>query len=391
MNEKVAEWTKFFNKVFSEVKKRVLEQYSFEEDGSGPPEIIHLRELVAKFPCPVRILEIKVDTKKHPHIKDEVCQVIRYDYSKLGIAKGLVEYHGLINEEDSEKLRETLTKNFDLSDNAFEELIRDYAIMGWCDGETNFYTQFPHYNIKTNFKLFIHEYLMDAFGSLVTKISQKIGKDNEWNSKFNLRPDPILPFSEITKMDERLGSCFSLAEGEGVEQLQNEVANIQLIPPVPEDVKRVFRRAKDLHIYGFFRYNFFTISQHYAYLALESAIKNRYYQSFGDESTLSNQKGKTTKIGRLDHQRVIDFCRERKDWNPYTLQINGEPFAYTTRNLLDWLVKKRILNIWERKQCENGMRFRHLMSHITSPSIFPPIYSVMALEFVADIINRLYS
>ena len=110
MNESVAEWTKFFNRLFSEVKKKVLEQYSLEEDGSGPPEIIALREVVANFPCPVRILEIKVDTKKHTHLKDEVCQIIRYDYSKLDATQGLVEYYGLIDSRESQKLREILTK-----------------------------------------------------------------------------------------------------------------------------------------------------------------------------------------------------------------------------------------------------------------------------------------
>jgi hypothetical protein len=390
MNEKVAEWTKFFNKVFSEVKKKVLEQYSLEEDGSGPPEIIALREVVANFPCPMRILEIKVDTKKHTHIKDEVCQVIRYDYSKLGVAQGLVEYHGLIDAGDSEKLRETLTKSFGLSDKFFEEFYKDFTITGWGDDEIDFYTQFPLYNIKNNFRNFVSDYLVFAFQPLATKIRQKFGKSIDLASKFNLRPDSILPISEITKMDKTLDSLLPSAEGAGIEELQKNVSNLQLIPRVPEEAKRVFRRAKDLYIYGFFRYSFFTIAQHYAYLALESAIKNRYYQSFGKEVTLTNKKGETVKMGYMDHQKVIDFCRGRKSWDSYNLEINGEKFAFRTGELLDWLVRNEIINRWERKQCESGMRFRHLMSHLTYPSIFPPSYSVRALEFVADIINRLY-
>ena len=390
MNEKVVEYTNFFNKVFSEVKKRVLKKYSLEEDGSGPAEIVALKEIVTKFPCPVRLLEIKVDTTKHAHIRDEVCQVIRYDYSKLGVAQGLVEYHGLIDARESQKLREMLVKSFGLSDISFEEFYKDFTITGWGDDEINFYTQFPLYNIKNNFRNFVSDYLVYAFQPLVTKIRQKFGKSIDWASKFNLRPDPILPLSEITKMDKTLGSLLPLAEGADIEELQKDISNLQLISHVPEEVKRVFRRAKDLYIYGFFRYSFFTISRHYAYLALESAIKNRYYQSFGKEVTLTNNKGETVKMGYVNHQKVIDFCHGRTGWNPYNLQINGEKFAFTTGQLLDWLVRNKIINRWERKQCESGMRFRHLMSHITYPSILPPSYSVRALEFVADIINRLY-
>ena len=181
------------------------------------------------------------------------------------------------------------------------------------------------------------------------------------------------------------------AEGAGIERLQKDISNIQLIPNVPEDVKKVFRHAKDLHIYGFFRYNFFAIAQHYAYLALESAIKNRYYQSFGKEVTLTNKKGETVRMGRIDHQGITDFCRKRRGWNARNLKIDGEKFAFSTKELLEWLVRKKIITMWERRKCERGMDLRNRMSHLTRAYIFPPGYSVQALEFVSDIINKMYS
>ena len=389
MNDKVAEWTSFFNKVFSEAKKIIYEQYRLEEDGSGPPEILALRKVVASFPCPLRIAEIKIDTEKHKHIKDEICQIIRYDFSKLGVRS--VEYYGMVDARDSERLKKLLVKSFDLSDKSFEEFYKDFRTIGWWDDETNFCTQFSLYNIKNNFRKFILDFVVHAFDPFGAKIRQKFRKGVDWNSKFNLKPDPILPISEITKMDKTLSVFSRFAEGAGIEELQKDVCNIQLIPSVPEDVNRVFRHAKDLYIYGFFRYNFFTIAQHYAYLALESAIKNRYYQSFGEEIMLTNQKGESVKIGSIDHQSIIDFCRRRKSWNVFRLKINGEKFAFRTGELLDWLVRKGIITKWERKRCETGMRLRHLMSHLTRVQVFTPGYTMRALEFVADIVNKLYS
>ena len=391
MSSKVNEWTDFFVRVFSEVKKTIFDQYKLEEDGSGPPEVLALREAVAKFPCPVRIAEIKIDIEKHKQIKDELCQIIRYDFSKLGVVQGFVEYYGLVDSRDSEKLRELLVKSFDLNEDSFEEFYKNFTIAGWSDDEITFYTQFPCYNIKNNFERFVFDFLTLGFDFFAEKIREKFRKGIDWNSKFDLKPDPILPMSEITKMDKTLSAFSRFAEGDGVEELQKNICSIQLIPGVPEDVKRVFQHSKDLYIYGFFRYNFFTIAQHYAYLALESAIKNRYYQSFGKEITLTNQKGESVKMGSIDHQRIIDFCRKRKGWNPRRLKINGEKFAFETWELLDWLVRKRIITIWERKRCQLGMDLRNRMSHLTSAQILTPGYSYQALNFVADIINKLYS
>ncbi|GAJ07598.1 unnamed protein product, partial [marine sediment metagenome] len=186
-----------------------------------------------------------------------------------------------------------------------------------------------------------------------SNLSRRYKKHIDWKVKYNLSADSILSLSEITKMDKTLESFVRFTEGEGIEGYQKDICNIQLIPRVPEDVKKVFQRAKDLYIYGFFRYNFYTISQHYAYLALESAIKNRYYQSFGNNILLTCND-ETVKINRLDHQLVIDICSKKKGWNVRKIKINEEKFAYSTGELLNWLNKKGIINLWEKKLCKRG-------------------------------------
>lgn len=392
MQNKIPEWTEFFAKVFREVKRIVYRQYKLEKDGSGPPEVLALREIVTKFPCPVRIVEIKIDVEKHDHIKDEICQIVRCDFSKLGIAPKTVHYYGIVDAKDSERLKEILTSNFDLNDNMFEGFYRDFKTVGWFDDEMNSYAQFPLYNIKENFERFVFDFFSTPFSFFTEKIRRKFSKRIDWNSEFNLKPDPISSISELTKMDETLSAFQPFASGAGIGKLQEDICNIQLIPSVPEDVKTVFSHAKDLHIYGFFHFNFFAIAQQYAYLALESAIKNRYYQSFeGKEVSLKNEKDEVIKIGRVDHQRIIDLYRRKgKSWNPHRLKINDEKFAFTTHELLDWLVRKRIITLWERRLCAKGIRLRNLMSHLTRAYVFPPGYSVEALEFVADLINKIY-
>lgn len=106
MKDEVTEWTVFFDRVFAEARKIIYKQYKVEQDGSGPPEILAIREIVANFPCPVRIAEIRIDIEKHKHIKDEVCQTIRYDFSEIGIRS--VESYGRVDARDSERLKKLL-------------------------------------------------------------------------------------------------------------------------------------------------------------------------------------------------------------------------------------------------------------------------------------------
>jgi hypothetical protein len=390
MENKETEWSDFFNKVFAEVRSRVFERYPLEKDGSGSPETLAIREVAAKLPCPMGIADIRVDTEKHKDIEDAVCQVIRYDFSKLGTQQQIVEYFGLVDARNTEELRKLLVARFDLKETLFDDFNRTLSITGWFEDEVGTFTQFLRYDIKAHSQRFVFDFLTDPFHLIAERTCWKARKHVDWDSKFGPHPDPILPAEDLTKIDRTVDAFESFSGPGGIEKLQEGICSIHLIPSVPGSVKKVFQDAKDLHTYGFFRYSFFAVAQHYAYLALESAIKNRYYQSFGKENTLQNEKGETMKVGSIDHQTMIDLCRRMK-WDIRKLQINGEKFAYHPRELLDWLVRKKIINEWERKQCDKGILLRNIMSHPTRALVFPPDYSMKALEFAADFINRLYS
>ncbi|MCJ7633494.1 hypothetical protein MUP77_14045, partial [Candidatus Bathyarchaeota archaeon] len=115
MNDKVAEWNTFFDQTFEFAKKTILEWYRLERDGSGSPETLAIRKATTLLPCPVRIAELKIDEEKHGHIRDELCQVIRYDFSRLG-TKADVDYCGVVDACDKKRLKELLVKRFDLNE-----------------------------------------------------------------------------------------------------------------------------------------------------------------------------------------------------------------------------------------------------------------------------------
>ena len=224
-----------------------------------------------------------------------------------------------------------------------------------------------------------------------TPFVERFRKDEiDWNSEYDLKSDPILPMSEIIRRNPIVDAFIGLRT---IEDVQKAINDIQLIPAVPEQVKRVFSRAKELFIFGYFRYNFFTISNHYAFLALESAIMHRYIQSLGEKAILTDKKRKDLRfeITSPSYQRIWDFCRnnKRQGWSAHRLNVNDEPFPWNSSLLLDWLVEKHILRKWEKERFRAGIYLRNSLSHLEQASIFLP--NSRTLGRVADDINKLFS
>ena len=380
MNDKIEEeWLTFFDRVFNEVKKKVDRNYPVEEDGSGSPETLAIIEAIENFPCPLKIAEIKIDIENYPDISDEICQIINYDLTRLG--EKSLEYYGVIDSRDKEKLKQIIVKHFNLSEKGFDEFYKDFTYIGWTDDNRNFYTQFRTYNIKNNIERFVSDFYSDLMGLMRYKLVEKFKKVIDYNRLFNLKSDPILSLEEFIKRNDIQGLL-----GSSFQDLQERVCNFQLIPSVPEHVKRVFDNAKKLFIFGYLNYQFFTISQHYAYLALESAIRHRYNRSLGEKAKITNPKGESIDIS--PSWREIDrFCRNR-GWDTHTIKVNEKKFPYSNRRLLNWLVEKNIINKWERKQYDVGINMRNILSHLEfAPISFPKSSTI---EIIANRINRLF-
>ena len=202
------------------------------------------------------------------------------------------------------------------------------------------------------------------------------------NRLFNLKPDPILSLEEFIKRSDIKGFL-----GLNFEDLQKQISNFQLIPDVPEHVNRVFDDAKKLFIFGYLNYQFFTISQHYAYLALESAIRHRYNLSLGKTAKITNPKGESIEISP-SWMDIHIFCKRNKGWNPKKIEVNGEDFPYDNRRLLNWLVEKKIITKWERGQYDIGINMRNILSHLEFAPIDVP--RSFTIKVIADRINRLF-
>lgn len=391
-------WQDYFNIAFQKVKAKFSEIYPAQEAGELPPAILGMKNFVHSLPCPVKILELRVDTERHKHIEDKICQLIGYDFSKLGDLS--VACRGIIDADDTKGFNKFLVEEFGLlpSETLTRSFCSELTTTYFSDTDrpdTHFH--FPRYDIRCKPERYVDDLLeLMSRVPLSSETAQKFWeKEVDYNALYGIAEDPILPMSKIIEKDPTFEGFVKLsgreATGITTEDLQKHISDIQLIPQVPEAVKRVFRTAKDLYIFGYFRYIFFTVSAHYAYLALESAIKNRYATSLGDKAVLTNPKGQQCEIGAPSWERIFQFCKRhsKEGWSGRKIMVNGEAFPSSMRSLLDWLVVNKVVPKWERLQYDAGVYLRHSLSHLESPSIFPP--PAQTLRTMAEKINKLYS
>ena len=391
-------WEDYFNIAFQKIKAKFSEIYPAEEAEELPPTILGMKNFVHSLPCPVKILEFRVDTERHKHIEDKICQLIGYDFSKLGDLS--VAYLGIIDADDTKGFNKLLAEEFGLlpSETLAKSFCGDLTTTYFSDTDrpdTHFH--FSRYDIRRKPERYVDDLLeLVSWVPLSSETVEKFWeKEVDYNALYGLAEDPVLPMSRIIEKDPIFGAFVKLSGGEAIgitiEDLQKHVSDIQLIPQVPEAVKRVFRIAKELYIFGYFRYIFFTVSAHYAYLALESAIKHRYAASLGDKAILTNSRGQQYEIRPPLWERIFEFCKRhsKEGWSTRKIRVNGESFPSTMPSLLNWLVANKLVPKWELLRYKAGVNLRHSLSHLESPSVFTP--SARTLRTTAEEINKLYS
>ena len=238
-----SEWINFCDNVFEVVKRRFGKSYPIMDEEDTSSSLLALRDAIFSLPCAVKVLELKNDAEKYEHIKDNICQILGYDFSRLG--KVSVDYLGIMDAENTDLLRDVLVENLDFgreeATDFVESFCREFKTVGLFDPDKpDLYIQFTFYNILNNQEEYVRE-LFHLFAIGFLPFVEKFRKDEiDWNSLYGLEKDPILSLSEIIRRDPIMDGFLGL---ETIEQVQEAISDIQLIPSVPKEKKRVFDRA----------------------------------------------------------------------------------------------------------------------------------------------------
>ena len=379
-------WNEFFNEVFDELRNKFKEIYSFKDDGKVSPDIVALRDAIFKLPCPVKVLELRFNKAQFVHIKDGIGHILRYDLSRIGEKQ--IEDCGVIDVENINILKSVLIDKFYFPENIVVEFISSFKHEGIWEPELDYYIHFAQYDIKRHFEKYLFELLEIFLSNIETQLIKKFKREIDFNSLYNLQEDKVLPWEVFTTREPILDTHYGRPT---VEDLQKDICAIQLIPTVPDEVKNIFEAAKELYVFGYFRWYFFTISNHYSYLAIESAVKHRFNQWLGDKVVLTCKKSNLSQeMIKPSYERISSFCRQKRKegCNCSKLKVRGEDFPGNMPLLLDWLVKKGIQTEWQRDRLKLAIDMRNTLSHLESVSILWPNPS--GLKIVAEQINTLY-
>lgn len=379
-------WDEFFDKVFNALKVKFKEIYPFKEDGEVSPDIVALRDAIFKLPCPVKVLELRFGEAKFAHVKERLGILLRYDLSRIGEKQ--IEDYGVVDVENIDVLKSVLIDKFGFSESTVADFVSDFKTTGIWGHELDYYIHFAHYDIRRYFDKYLSGLRQIFLYDLSSQLIQKFKRENDFNFLYNLKEDKVLSWEVFTNRDPALNN---LSRKPTVEDLQKDICDIQLIPTVPEEVKKIFKAAKDLYIFGYFRWYFFTISEHYANLAIESAVRHRYNQWLGEKAVLTCKKcNLSQEMTKPSYEKISDFCRQNKKqgWNFRKLKANGENFPWNMTLLLNWLLRKDVQTKWQRDRLKSAIDARNALSHLESVKM--RWIGTTELKRVSVLINNLY-
>jgi hypothetical protein len=284
-------------------------------------------------------------------------------------------FHGSVSDSDAAGQGELLEKYFG---------VQPFNVVR---GEGTYFTHLVPFNISKDFD----RYAQQLFGFLAENFSPHIQRRYrsryvvDFNSKYSLRPDPILTKEELLQPHPISESIvhFPTVQPLTVEDWQRDVANFQLIPQVPADVKLTFDLAKQLYVFGYFQWRFFTVALHYACLAMEAAVKHRWSASLSEKAILEYSNAVCVEVIRPTYSLL--YAHWRSDQK---LKVNGRKFPNSMPDLLHSLKQMNLIAPWQEKRIQYCIDERNELSHLEMATVLTPRPSL--LKDVAELTNSMF-
>lgn len=375
-----ADWEHFFRSVAERLKVLASKQWPLEADGSGSDAYVSMHRLFNAFPLSVDVLLLDTSGIESSVKEGNLAALIRYDFTRPNTLS--VRDHGVIPLAHLGSHVELVGSLVELDEGGLDSLreLRLRAIY-----------PFPYYVDVVPFdprldparyalELLIH---FDPRGEFLESFSAR----RDFKATYDLEPDPALEEGDLLRVAEINAGFFSRERATSIREIQEAVANIQLIPQVPEHPRRVFDCAKRLYIFGLFEYGFFTVSCHYVYLAVESAVYNRWNAALPTPTTLSHGSDSMT-VPTAGRGNISLICKT-KGWKERRVKVNGRPYPWKVELAIEQLQQDGVINIWHQRRLRDvWMKLRNIHSHLEFASITGP--RLGTLERAAEAINILF-
>lgn len=208
----------------------------------------------------------------------------------------------------------------------------------------------------------------------------------DFNAKYCLKPDDVMPARDLLQIHPITASFVRADTGQppSLEDVQGMLSTTLLIPSVPDDVRRTFTIAKRLHLFGYFEYSFFTVSQHYAFLALEAAIYKRWTMTLPRPTPVEVPPHPPHTLHSPKHEDLFRLWNSTKR----QLTVNGQPFPNSVDKVLGRLEAAGLVKSAERERITAAMHLRNDLSHLESATVTTPQPGI--LRITAGFINVIF-
>ncbi|HEY2915282.1 MAG TPA: hypothetical protein VGK21_18100 [Candidatus Angelobacter sp.] len=376
----VGDWELFLKDVADRLKILASQQWPLEADGSGSDAYVSRHRLFNSFPLAIDVLLLDTTGIQSSRKEGDTAVLIRYDFSRLNTIS--VKMHGVVRLADLKPHADLLKSLTNVDDDGLE-LLRELRLRS-----TQF---FPYYVdiVPYDPRLAPGKYAVDllTFFDPQGEFWELFSVQPDFNVKYDLNPDPVLDEAELLKIDRINVGFFSRDRTESIREIQEGIAHIKLTPKVPENVTRVFQWAKRLYVFGLFEYGFFTVSCHYAYLAVESAVYNRWNASLPAPTVL--QCGFDSMTVPTAGRGNISLICKTKGWKERQVKVNGRPYPWKVELAIEQLQEDGVITMWHQKRLRDvWMKLRNTYSHLEFASITGP--RAGTLERTAEVINILF-
>lgn len=374
----ISDWNAFFRRLRGAVNEIAVKQCPLPMDRSGPERILSIRRALDLLPVSVNVVTLDTEGAEVARREGRYAFVIHYDLSQP--KTHTVTDHGIIALTDFELHSEMFQSAFRVDPASLGDLrvLQFSAQYGYPD-----ILHVVRYDPRNELGRYAYD-LFDILGS--SSITVLFQLRHDFNSKYRLRPDTILSEHELLNIDEVNGMFFPGDRDEAIKAAQERVGSLRMTPRVPEEVARIFRTAKKLYIFGLFEYQFFTVSHHYAYLAIEAAVYHRWSQTQPKPFVLTHGKEQIT-VHDSGRGSISRFCEDKK-WNRREVKLNGKRFPFSMASLLARLRQAGFITEFQHGQLETKLNLRNIHSHLEFGPLEMPDSGVLAR--VAELINALF-
>lgn len=186
--------------------------------------------------------------------------------------------------------------------------------------------------------------------------------------------------------------------------LFNDLAAIRALTVVPTPVWSLLNRAAKLYAFGYLEWEFFTMAQHQATMALEASLKALYMRDRGVPLRIQVRDGQNAIVEERKYReglksyrtvsRMVEELRKAHRSSAsanHRVLVDGAPFPAKKTDLAQWALQQEWISANEHQVLLAQLRRRDRMSHPeqTERDWISQVYGT--LETCTRLVNRMWA